>query len=458
MEFVKNQHIEIEITGMSADGNGIGRVSGMAVFVPKTAVGDIAKVQIVKVCKNYLVGKAIEFLRLSDQRLKLDCKAAVDCGGCAFRHISYESECKIKYDRVADCMRRIGGVDTKPEAVLAAANTEGYRNKAQMPVGRDQDGNLKIGFYAPRSHRIADCRDCRLQPAEFKTIIRIFAAYIQKYNVSVYEESTGRGLVRHLYLRKAFGTGQIMVCVVINGQALPKSSALVETLTHEISDISGILININRKPTNVVLGSEYKVLYGNDKLEDELCGTKFLLSPASFYQVNHAQATRLFEKVVELADPGEQDIVLDLYCGIGAIGLVIAGKRKFKKLIGVEVVPEAVEDAKRNARNNGIQNTEFLCNDALEAAKLLARRGERPDIVVVDPPRKGCDKELIEIITKRMIPRKVVYVSCDPATLARDIAEFRKLGYRLERAVPVDMFPRTPHVETAALILRDEKV
>ncbi len=452
MTFVKNSETEIEITGMTSEGNGVGRVDNMTVFVPETAVGDVVKVRIIKVCKNYLYGKVIDIIKESESRIVPDCDVFRRCGGCSYRHISYENECEIKYLRVADCLKHIAKTDLIPENIIPCENIYRYRNKAQLPVGLDENGNVRIGFYAPRSHRITDCRDCKLQPIEFGKIAEIIVEYIEKYKVSVYNEMTGKGIIRHLYIRKGFESGEIMVCLVINGESLPERSALVNMLTERIPNIKSILVNVNIKKSNVIMGEKCHVLFGKEVITDVLCGVKFMLSPLSFYQVNHAQATRLFEKAMEFADPSPDDILLDLCCGTGAIGLIIAKNRHLKKLIGVEIVPQAVEDAIKNAENNNINNAEFICDDASGAAKTLSNRGEHPDIVVIDPPRKGCDKSLIDIIAQKLTPSKIVYVSCDPSTLARDVVLFEKQGYKLKKAVPVDMFPRTPHVETVCLL------
>ena len=446
----KNNRIELAITAMSSDGAGIGRVDGMAVFVPGTAIGDVAEVQIIKVTKSYAVGKLLSLIAASPARISPDCDVFSQCGGCVYRHISYEEECRIKQSRVADALHRIGGLSLEVEPIIASERVEGYRNKAQYPVGRASDGSLAIGFYAARSHRIVDSRTCRLQPKEFDEALAVFAEWMEQYAIEPYDEASGRGVVRHLYLRCAPTTGQKMVCVVTATKTLPHAAELCDRLLSRVEGLCSILHNVHPERTNLVLGKRFATLWGEEFIEDVLCGLRFRISPLSFYQVNSPQAERLYRKAAELAELREDDILLDLYCGTGTIGLTMASK--VKRVIGVEVVSDAVEDAKRNADANGIANAEFLCMDASQAAEKLAADRLRPSVVLIDPPRKGCTPELIKVVSREMQPEQVVYVSCDPATLARDAALFEKEGYQAVRAVPVDLFPRTSHVETVCLL------
>lgn len=451
MEFKKNTETRAVITAVSSDGNGIAKIDGMTVFVPKTAVGDEIILRIIKVCKNYCIAKAVSVLKPSKCRVEPDCEAFGKCGGCVFRHISYDEECRIKYERVRDCISRIAKLDIIPDEIIAADKTDGYRNKAQLPIGIDEKGEPFAGFYAKKSHRIVKIGNCGLEPAEFSKITEIFINHLKKYGISVYDESTGKGLCRHLYMRKGSESGQIAVCAVINGQSLKNQRELAEKIVEKVPEVVSFTVNINRNRNNVIMGNECKTVYGSDTITDTLCGVKFVLSPLSFYQVNSFQARRLFEKAIELADLGETDTAVDLYCGAGAIGLIAAKNKKISRLFGVEIVPEAVENAKLNAKINGIANAEFICGDASFGAKALAKRKVRPEVVFVDPPRKGCDREVLEIAANDMNPRKIVYVSCDPATFARDAAVLCELGFRLKRAIPVDLFPRTAHVETVGL-------
>ncbi len=448
----KNEIIELEITDISAEGSGIGHFEGMAVFVPMTAVGDRLSVKIVKVKKSCAFGIIDNIIEPSPDRIDADCGVFRQCGGCVFRHISYESERRIKYKRVWETVKRIGKVDMKPEPIIAPNGHLRYRNKAQFPVC--EDGS--VGFYAARSHRAVCCDDCLLQPVEFTAAAEVFGEWMRENSVSAYDETQHRGLVRHLYLRKAVATGELMVVVVINGDRLPASERLVQMLTARLGDdIKSIQININKKDTNVILGDKNILIYGNGYITDVLCGVRIRISPLSFYQVNHDTAELLYRKAAEYACPDGKR-VLDLYCGAGTIGLSMADRAS--EIIGVEIVPQAIEDAKINARENGILNTRFICADAADAARMLAEEGLCPDVVIVDPPRKGCTPELLRTIAEDFVPKRLVYVSCDPATLARDIEILSSLGYSLTEYTPVDMFPRTHHVETVALLSRQKAI
>ncbi len=466
----KNSIIQLEITGMTAEGQGVGRHEGLAVFVPDAAPGDLLCVRIVKMRKNLAYGRLEAILKPSPDRIKPDCPVSRQCGGCVFRHISYEAERKVKWQRVADALRRIGGFSIEPQALLCDPDQSrsGYRNKAQYPVGTvagvtgtaaarlHPEHSLSIGFYAPRSHRIVDCRDCRLQPPEFAALLPAVERWAAESGASIYDEKTGRGLLRHIYLRKAFATGQVMATLVINGDAVPQEERLVELLREAAGPrLVSIQLNRNTADTNVILGKECRVLYGTDHIVDRLYDLEVKISALSFYQVNRAMAERLYRKAAEYARPAGK-ILLDLYCGAGTIGLSMA--RQAKEVIGVEIVPQAVEDARENARRNGVANARFLCADAAEAARQLADQDIRPDVVLVDPPRKGCAADLLRCIGEQFRPDRLVYVSCDPATLARDCRLLTEYGYRLSQVTPVDLFPGTAHVETAALLLRDASV
>lgn len=448
----KNDEYTLQITGTTGEGNGVGRHEGMAVFVPGAAEGDTALVRIVKPMKNYAFGKLIEVTRPSPDRIVSDCPVSDRCGGCVFRHISYTAEKRIKRTRVADALSRIGGLAVTPELILAVDSRAAYRNKAQYSVGRDKEGKLQIGFYAPHSHRIIDCRDCLLQPREFARAVEAAAVWIEECSVSVYDETSGKGLLRRLYLRKAYATGEILFVAVINGKQLPFAERLIELLRKELGgSLKSVQYNVNTAVTNVVLGAKNVTLYGGDTITDVLCGLKIRISPLSFYQVNRAMAEQLYEKAKAFAEPDGKTI-LDLYCGAGSIGLSMA--KDAKQVIGVEIIKEAVDDAVINAIENGIDNSRFICADAAEAAGRLANEGIHPDVVIVDPPRKGCSPLLLECIARRFKPERVVYISCDPATLARDCKILLESGYRTEKAVPADLFPGTAHVETIVLLQR----
>lgn len=440
----KNEEYIIEITGYTSEGSGIGRINSIAVFVPSAAAGDVLKVRILKVKKNYAFGKIIEIITPSPARTQIDCDSFNQCGGCVYRHIKYEDECKIKSLKVYDAVKRIGGIDLAPAKMIPSEKQNHYRNKAQYPVSPDGF----TGFYAFHSHRIIKCSSCPLQPEIFDKITSACSNWAVKNKISIYNEESHTGLLRHIYIRLAEQTGEIMVCLVINGVTVPFKEELTDALKDICKNsLKSIQLNVNKEKTNVILGKECITVFGSSYITDILCGVKVRLSPLSFYQVNRTTAELLYKKAAEYAEP-EGKTVLDLYCGAGTIGLSMS--RKAKKVIGVEIVPEAIEDAKFNAKLNGTENAEFICSDASDAAEQLALRGVSPDVIIVDPPRKGCTPELIGTIADKFKPERVVYVSCDPATFARDAKLFEEKGYLLREYTPVDMFPRTSHIETAA--------
>lgn len=448
----KNDIIDLEIDACTAQGSGVGRYDGLAVFVPMTAKGDRIDAHILKVKSSCAFAKISSIKQASPDRVESDCKAYEKCGGCVFRHINYKAEAEIKENFVKDCLKRIGHIDIPVEPIIAPSGRDAYRNKAQFPLSQTDDG-LKIGFFSQHSHRVVDCRDCALQPKEFETILNAFEKYIRKFNVSVYDEMAHTGLLRHIYIRKAEASGEIMVCAVINGRALPAEKSLVEILLDSCRSISSIIVNINKEKTNVILGKKCHTIYGSDYITDELCGCRFRISPLSFYQVNRSQAQKLYAKAAEYASLNSRQTVLDLYCGAGTIGLTMADR--VKQIIGVEIVPEAIEDAKINTQLNNIENARFICADASNAAQRLKTEGIKPDTVILDPPRKGCAKDLLETVAQ-MAPEKIVYISCDPATQARDTAILTELGYNAEKACPVDMFPGTGHVESVVKMVKSE--
>lgn len=441
----KNDEFIIEIVDVTNEGSGVGKVDGMAVFVPLTAVGDIVKVKALKVKKTYAYGKVLEIITPSKSRIENDCQSFNRCGGCVFRHISYEAELSLKSNRVRETVKRIGGVDLEPQPILYD-KCDRYRNKAQYPLNE----NGEVGFYAFHSHRIIECGDCLLQPPVFSEISKAVTEFVKEYSISIYNEEKHQGLVRHLYIRKGEKTNEIMVCFVINGDNLPKSEIIIDKLKAICGDgLKSVVLNINKQNTNVILGDNCKTLYGSDYITDILAGVKVRLSPLSFYQVNTTMAEKLYNKAAEYAKPQGKNIV-DLYCGAGTIGLSMA--KGAKSVIGVEIVPEAVKDAEFNAKENGINNARFICGDAKAAAEQLKCENIKPDTVIVDPPRKGCDSELIKIIANDFCPESVVYISCDVATFARDVKIFEEMGYKLKEYTPADLFPRTSHVETVALL------
>lgn len=446
----KNQLITLEITDMTHEGSGVGHMDGIAVFVPKSAVGDLLKVKILKVNRTHCYGKIEQIITPSSDRIRSDCPVSRRCGGCTFRHVSYEAELRYKQEFVQSNLKRIGGFDLKVEPIAPSPKQDEYRNKAQYPI-RMQKNKLCAGFFAPRTHEVIDCHDCKLQPKSFEKILNSVLSFVNQYKLSIYDEKNGTGLLRHVYLRYGQETGEIMVCLVINGSELPNSDELVKTLLACDSNIVSIVFNINTQNTNVILGKKNKLLYGSLHISDTLCGIKFDLSPLAFYQVNHDGAQQLYEIAADYAQLSKTDTLLDLYCGAGTIGLSMANK--CKKVIGVEIIPQAIENATENAKKNNIENARFLCADAAKAAENFAQEGVRPNVVIVDPPRKGCELSVLQSIAK-MNPQRIVMVSCNSATMARDCAILRDLGYTLQKCKPVDMFPRTTHVECVVLMTK----
>ena len=448
----KNQIEEAEITAMSSDGNGIAKIDGMVVFVPYTAVGDKLKIRIVKMQKNYSFGIIEEMLQPSPDRVDDHCPVYKKCGGCAFRHISYEAELRHKAEFVQSNLRRLGGLDPVMLPITPSPLVQGYRNKAQYPI-REYDGKIEAGFFAKRSHRVISCASCDLQPAFFEQILEYTKQFLEEYHISAYDEQTGKGKVRHLYIRYGEVSGEVMVCLVVNSERLPHAAEYVEGLLKVCPQVVSVVLNINREQNNVILGQKCITLYGKDTIEDTLCDVRFELSPLSFYQVNRQAAEKLYRLAAEMAQFEGNELLMDLYCGAGTIGLSMASK--VRELIGVEIVPDAVENAKENAKRCGVENARFICADAKKAAAQLAAENLHPDVIVVDPPRKGCDLEVLQAISA-MAPKRLVMISCNSASLARDCKELEALGYHLEKAAPVDLFPRTTHVETVVLLSKGE--
>ena len=448
MPLQKNQILTLRIERLSSDGSGVAHsADGEAVFVPGTAPGDEARVRIVKDCGRYAFGILDELLTPSPDRIPVDCPVAGPCGGCSLRHLDYAAELRAKQESVLDAFRRIGGLEVPVLDILPSPEVDRYRNKVQFPVGVDKNGVPCIGFYAGRTHRIVPCPDCKLQPGVLNEIGNALCAFFAQQGIRPYDEQSGKGLVRHIFLRRGAHSGQIMVCLVCTRAKLPHAEQLCTALREQFPAISTILLNVNAKNTNVILGSENHILYGPGYIEDTLCGVPVRLGPLSFYQVNTLAAERLYGVAAQYAQLTPDDALLDLYCGMGTIGLSMADQ--CRELIGVEIVPEAIESAKANAARMGetvAAKSRFFCADAGQAATQLAAEGLHPDIVMLDPPRKGCDEATLSAVV-RMAPRRVVYVSCNPATAARDAAWLEKNGYHAEKVQPVDLFPRTKHCE-----------
>ncbi len=453
----KNDLFEIEIVDLNNLGSGVGHTTdGMTVFVPGAVTGDRVSVRAIKVTKTYAVAKLESVLSPSPYRAGSDCPASLSCGGCVYRHVNYEYEKECKQNYVRSAFRKVGLQDVPVGKVRSVGVLAGYRNKAQCPVGVDRNGKLFAGFFAANTHRVIPIADCRLTPPLFGEICRAVCRLCDSAAVSAYDEQTGKGLLRHIYLRQNT-VGEVMLCLVVNGRELPREKALTDEICKQFPQIVSLYINVNRQNTNVILGEDYRLLAGLPYLEDTLCGLRFRISPQSFYQVNHDACELLYGIAKEKADLSGGECLIDLYCGIGTIGLSMIDRAK--SLVGVEIVPEAVECAKENAALNNIANATFLCADLSETEKMLARvaketGGDFSDsVVILDPPRKGTTRALIEEIAQNGVP-KVVYISCNPDTLARDCVIFRENGYEVGEVTPVDLFPRTGHVESVVLMSR----
>lgn len=444
MELAKNQEHTVTIEGYGEGGMGVARIDGRVVFVHGALRGETCRVLILKTLKSVAFAKVLEVIEPSGARVESDCPYFPRCGGCTYRHMSYEEELRLKKQRVQDNLARIGGSAVVVEEILGAADTLRYRNKAQYPVSKDG----RVGFYRARTHEVIECEHCLLIKSEADAAAEALREYMRRCRVAGYDEKTGRGLVRHLYVRSN-AAGESLICVLVNGDKLPQDETLVALLRGACPKCRGIVLGTNTKKGNVILGDRYRTLWGEDRLEDTLCGKRFLLSVPSFYQVNRAQAERLYAKAIEFANLTGQETVLDLYCGAGTITLALSDHAK--RVLGAEIVPEAIDDARENAVRNGVRNVEFFCGDASDVAKKLAQEHLRPDVITVDPPRKGLAPDVVGSIAE-MQPGRVVYVSCDSATMARDVKRFAELGYTATRAAAVDMFPRADHIETICLL------
>ena len=443
----KNKIYRARIEGYTSEGLGVARIDGQAVFVHRALRGEDCDVLLLKVLKNAAFGKVVKVHEPSPHRVEPDCPYYGKCGGCDFRHMDREEELYAKKTRVQDALRRIGGSDVQVEEILAGERLH-YRNKSQFPIAADGT----VGFYKARSHQVIPVENCLLQKVDTNNVQLKFDRYIRLYNVSCYDERTRQGLLRHLYVRTN-GAGESLVCIFANGRELPHEAELVALLREASPRIVGVVLGVNTQPTGAILGKEYRTLWGTDVLTDELCGLTFRLSVPSFYQVNREMAEVLYAKAVEFAALTGTETVLDLYCGAGTITQVMA--RHAGRVIGAEIVPEAIEDAKANAERNGVENVEFFCGDASAVAADFAAKGLRPDVICVDPPRKGLAPKVVRAAAQ-MAPRRIVYVSCDPATLARDVKLFAAEGYGAVRAAAVDMFPGTANVESVVALERRE--
>lgn len=447
----KNQDIKLNITGYTSEGYGVARAEGMAVFIPEAIEGETVIAHIIKVNRNFAVGKLIEVITPSKYRTEPQCPYFHKCGGCVFMHMDYAEELRQKRNRVSDAFRKIGGFDLDVEETVPSPEPFSYRNKAQFPAG-EAEGKAVFGFFSTHSHRVVPVENCSLLPQEISALHKAAQDWMNEYDIPVYSEETKTGLIRHLFIRMGKHSGEAQVCIVASRKELPFTQELISSLKKAYSGLVSVVLNVNTDRINKILSRENITLWGKDTVTDSMCGNVYEISPNSFYQVNTLQAEQVYKKAADLACENENGgVLVDLYCGAGTIGLSMADK--FDTLIGVEIVPEAVENAKKNAENNGITNARFICADAAKAAEQLKEEGITPDVVIVDPPRKGCDASLIDTLVD-MSPRRIVYVSCDPATAARDAKLLCEKGYSLISVQPYDMFPRTAHVESVVLMSR----
>ncbi len=452
MDLKKNDVVTVLIEDMAADGEGIGKADGFTLFIKDALIGDMVEAKLMKVKKNYGYARLMNVITPSPDRVEPKCPVYRQCGGCQIQALDYQAQLKFKERKVRGNLERIGGFTDIPlEPIIGMENPYHYRNKAQFPVGIDKSGEIVTGFYAGRSHHIIPNTRCHLGAQVNEEILQVVLEYMKKYNVSAYNEVTGKGLVRHILIRTGFISGEIMVCLVVNGKKLPQAEKLIDELI-KIEGMTSITVNVNEKRTNVILGEEVRLLWGTTYIQDNIGDITYRISPLSFYQVNPIQTRKLYETALEYADLKGEETVWDLYCGIGTISLFLA--QKAKMVYGVEIVPQAIEDARANAALNNIDNAEFYVGKAEKVLpELYEKKGIYADVIVVDPPRKGCDEKCLETIVK-MKPERVVYVSCDSATLARDLRYLCERGYEVKRGRACDMFPMTTHVETVALLTR----
>ncbi|WP_216697172.1 23S rRNA (uracil(1939)-C(5))-methyltransferase RlmD [Anaerostipes faecalis] len=459
MEFKKNQIVEIYIDDIGNEGEGIGHIDGYALFLKDAVIGDRVRAKIIKTKKNYGFARVEEILEPSKDRVEPKCPVARPCGGCTLQHLSYDKQLEYKFNKVKNCLERIGGlngIEKKMEPIYGMEDPFYYRNKAQFPVGTDKEGNLVTGFYAGRTHSIIDCTHCAIQhPVNEKILLKVLD-YMKENGISAYDEKIHQGLVRHIVTRVGFVTGEIMVCLVINGNKknLKNLDGLVESLK-EIDGMTSICVNVNKEKTNRILGNRIEEVYGPPYIYDYIGNVKYQIGPLSFFQVNPKQTRVLYEKALEYAKLNGEETVWDLYCGIGTISLFLA--QKAKQVYGVEIVKEAIDDARLNARMNHIDNATFFVGKAEEVLpEEYKKHGVYADVIVVDPPRKGCDKKLLDTMVK-MEPKRIVYVSCDPATLARDVKVLGENGYQVEKVSVVDQFSHSSHVESVVLLTKVHK-
>jgi len=446
----KNKTYRAVIEGYSSEGLGIARIDGQVVFVHRAVRGEVCDILVLKVLKNAAFGKVVSVETPSEHRREPDCPYYGKCGGCDFRHMTYEEELQAKRQRVQDALQRLGGSGVAVEEIIGAEEPLRYRNKSQYPISSDG----RVGFYRARTHEVVETAQCLIQKPQADAAAEAVRQYIRRFGVPGYDEKTGKGLLRHLYVRTN-AAGESLICLLVNGKKLPHEEDLVAMLRTAVPGAVGVVLGVNTRRGNTILGESYRTLWGEDTLLDTLCGLTFRLSVPSFYQVNRDQAEKLYTRAVEYAQLTGEELVLDLYCGAGTITQVMA--RKAGKVIGAEIVPEAIADARVNAARNGVENVEFFCGDASQIARELQRRGLRPDVICVDPPRKGLAPEVVEAAAA-MAPQRIVYVSCDPATMGRDVKRFAALDYEVKRAAAVDLFPGTANIESVIMLTKKEEI
>lgn len=450
----KNKEYILNISGMGYEGEGVGKIDNFTIFVPNALLNEKVKVKIIKVNKNFAFGKLMEIIEKSAERVEPVCSIYKRCGGCQLQHYSYNEQLKFKKERVKDCIERIGKIgvsDINFHDTIGMNNPYRYRNKVQLPVGK-KDEDVTIGFYAARSHEIIHMDTCNIQDETADEVVRLVKAWIEECNIETYNEEKHSGLIRHIMVRKAFKTNETMVVIVTKDLKIPHADKLVKVITENIQGIKSIIQNVNDKKTNVILGQYCKTLWGDSNISDYIGEFKFNISPLSFFQVNPVQTEVLYSKALEYANLTGDETVFDAYCGTGTISLFLS--QKAKMVYGVEIIPEAIENAIENAKQNNVNNVEFIVGQSERVIPELIEKGIKADVVVVDPPRKGCESILLEAIAK-MGPERVVYVSCDPGTLARDLKIMDELGYKTVEIQPVDMFPQTAHVECVALLVKE---
>lgn len=446
----KNEIVELNIESYSSQGEGIAKLNGIVIFIKGTIQGELVSAKIIKVKKNCAWAKLLKIIKPSVFRIKPDCPHSSSCGGCSLRHMSYEEELRFKLQKVNDAISKIGKIDFKIDKIHGSLKVDRYRNKAIFPVSQDKDNNIKIGLFQSRSHNVIDVDRCYIQSEQAEQVISVIRKWMEENNISAYDEETQRGKIRHIYVRTNKNS-EVLVCIVANTQNLRHTDKLIEKFRKTDIKLAGLMLNVNNKNTNVALGQTYKKIFGKQKITDWLFDLSFDLYVPSFFQVNRRQAEKLYEIAINFAGIEKTDTVIDMYCGAGTISLCMA--KSAKEVTGIEIVNQAIENAKQNAIINQIENVKFVCQDASDASQNLVKNNIHPDIVCVDPPRKGLDNVTLNSILE-MAPKKIIYISCDCATLARDLNIFKQDNYHLSKAQAVDMFPRTPHVETVCMLTK----